>query len=153
MSEIQDIIAELRYIHEGDAWHGPSLHEALAGVTAEQAAARPVANAHSIWEIVLHIAGWENVFDSRLRGQPMGEPPEGDFPPVPAVSAKAWQDAIAHLDRRHEKLLATVSGLSERVLEEKVGGSKYTHRYLLHGIVRHYVYHTGQISLLAKQKS
>jgi uncharacterized damage-inducible protein DinB len=27
------------------------------------------------------------------------------------------------------------------------------HRFLLHGIVRHHVYHTGQIAMLAKQKA
>jgi uncharacterized damage-inducible protein DinB len=153
MSEIQDIAAQLRSIHDGDAWHGPSLHEALKGVTPTQAAARPIANAHCIWELALHIAGWENVFDSRLRGQPMSEPPEGDFPPVPAVSAAAWRDAIGHLDHTHEKLLATVAALSDNQLEQKIPGSKNTYRFLLHGIVRHHVYHTGQIALLAKQKA
>ena len=69
MSEITRIVEELNKIHQGDAWHGLSLHEALAGLTAEQAAARLLANAHTIWELVSHIAAWENVWgaDSEAR--------------------------------------------------------------------------------------
>ncbi len=66
MSEIENILDELRRIHDGDAWHGPALKESLSGVTAEQAAARPVAGAHSVWEIVRHVTDWENVFRRRL---------------------------------------------------------------------------------------
>ena len=53
MSEIKRINDQLKRAFEGTAWHGPSVSEVLAGVTAEQAAAHPIAGAHSIWEIVL----------------------------------------------------------------------------------------------------
>ena len=53
--ELKRLEEQLRRAHEGEAWHGPSLLEALAGVSAEQAAARPIAGAHSIWELVLHL--------------------------------------------------------------------------------------------------
>ena len=39
MSEVANVLDELRWIHEGDAWHGAALKESLSGVTAEQAAA------------------------------------------------------------------------------------------------------------------
>ncbi|MEP7337696.1 MAG: DinB family protein [Acidobacteriota bacterium] len=150
MSEIVEIIDELKSIHDGDAWHGPSLKENLAGISAAQAAAKPVANAHSIWELVLHITAWEDVFLRRLEGQPMVEPEEGDFPPVDASSEVAWQGTLQRLDDVHEKLLARISGLTEERLDEIVVGKDYTIRYLLRGIARHHVYHSGQIGLLKK---
>ena len=55
MKESERIAEQLRRAWEGEAWHGPPLKEILAGVTAQQAAARPVGGAHAIWEIVLHI--------------------------------------------------------------------------------------------------
>ena len=55
MKESERIADPLRRAWEGEAWHGPPLKEILAGVTAAQAAARPAAAAHSIWEIVHHI--------------------------------------------------------------------------------------------------
>ena len=58
MSEMESIIDELRRIHDGDAWHGPALREVLEGVAAEQAAARPSSNAHSICiHVVPHFGG------------------------------------------------------------------------------------------------
>jgi uncharacterized damage-inducible protein DinB len=150
MSEIVGIIDELKNIHDGDAWHGPSLKENLLGVSTAQAAAKPIANAHSIWELVLHIAAWEEVFLRRLEGQPVVEPEEGDFPPVNESSEAAWQRTLQWMDDVHEKLLARISALTEDRLDEVVIGKDYTIRYLLHGIVRHQVYHSGQIALLKK---
>ena len=72
VTNVVDIVDELKRIHEGDAWHGPALRELLFGVRAEQAAARALPNAHSIWELVLHIIGWENVFRLRLEGEGTG---------------------------------------------------------------------------------
>ena len=33
----------------GPMWHGPSLDELLANVSSDQAAARPIPGAHSVW--------------------------------------------------------------------------------------------------------
>jgi uncharacterized damage-inducible protein DinB len=153
MSELANIIDELRRIHDGDAWHGASLKELLSGVTAEQAAARPVAGAHSVWEIVRHVAGWENVFRLRLEGRAVAEPEEGDFPPAEDVSEAAWAEALRRLDDSHERLLRTVAGLDDSALAEKVAGEDYSTRSLLEGLVRHHVYHAGQIALLKKSFS
>jgi hypothetical protein len=50
MSEAARIADQLRRAFDGEAWHGDSLFEILEGVTAERAAARPIADAHSIWD-------------------------------------------------------------------------------------------------------
>ena len=60
MREVVRIGSQLKRAFEGGAWHGPSLRELLADVSAEQAAARPLPGAHSMWEIVLHIAAWQD---------------------------------------------------------------------------------------------
>jgi hypothetical protein len=55
IDELPRIVDQLRRAFEGDAWHGPSVLEALTGVNAKMAAAKPIPTAHSIWEIVEHI--------------------------------------------------------------------------------------------------
>ena len=62
-SEPALIADQLRRAFEGDAWHGPALLELLQDVDSTTAAAKPLRNVHSIWELVLHIAvrppaGW-----------------------------------------------------------------------------------------------
>jgi uncharacterized damage-inducible protein DinB len=149
-SEIAKLIDELTRIQDGDAWHGPALREILADVTAEQAAARPIPNGHSIWELALHIAAWENVFLRRLAGQAVDEPEEGDFPAIESADPEAWKQAVGKLESAHARLLRLVSGLSDSTLEETVAGKDYSVGFLLRGIVRHHVYHAGQMGLLKK---
>ena len=150
MNELMALRDELQIIHEGDAWHGPSLHEILAGISAAQAAAHPIPAAHSIWELVVHIAAWEETFCRRLQGQAKVEPDAGDFPAVTETSETAWQQALQTFDRIHQQFIAQVAALSESDLDQQVAGKDYTVRYLLHGTVRHHVYHAGQIALLKR---
>lgn len=150
VSEAADFAAQLRAIHEGDAWHGPALRELLSGLSPAQAASRPFAQAHSIWEIVLHIAAWENVFRRRLAGAALHEPEEGDFPPIANLTPAAWEEALAHLEGVHEELRRAVAALPESALERIVPSRTCTVRFMLQSAVRHHVYHTGQIALLKK---
>jgi len=71
----------------GPAWHGPSMDQVLDGVSAAQAAAHPIAGAHSIWELVLHAAAWAEISRDRLRGERIADPsPEEDWPPLTATT-------------------------------------------------------------------
>ncbi len=150
MSDIEEIIEELKNIHDGNAWHGASLADALNGIGYEQAVGHPVKNAHSIWEIVAHIEGWEDVFRRRLEGQEISEPVAGDFP-LPAEQGKtAWMDMLEKLAKRHRHLLRVVEKLSDSILETKIIGKDYSYRFLLREAVNHKVYHSGQIALLKK---
>ena len=96
MTEIERILDQLKRAFEGNAWHGPSIREALEGVTAEQAQARPLGNAHSIWELVQHIAVWEDVGRRRLTGdraQIAISSPE-DWPAPGDTGEAAWDQAL-----------------------------------------------------------
>jgi uncharacterized damage-inducible protein DinB len=150
MSDIARIVDELERIYDGDAWHGPSLRETLKGVTAAQAAARPIADAHSIWEILRHIAGWNDVVRDRLEGHPTEEPVEGDFPQIAVTSETAWAQTLANLEESHRRLIRRISSLGQERLQETAAGKDYSVSLMLHGMIRHIVYHSGQIALLKK---
>lgn len=150
ISEIERIIDEMKKAHESDAWFGASLAEALAGINHEQAAARPIENAHSIWEIAAHVRAWEDVFRRRLEGQGTTEPEAGDFPAPFEQSAKAWAELLKELEHTHQQLLSVVEKLPGSILENKIPYKDYSYRFLLREIVKHKVYHAGQIALLKK---
>ena len=150
MSEVQTMIDDLRNIHDGDAWHGPSLKAILSGMTARQAAAKPLENAHSVWELTAHIAGWEDVFRRRLAGQLISEPEEGDFPAVVDPSEEAWRRTLTRVDETHHSIVGAIAELTDERLRETVPGKEYTVEYMLRGLMRHHVYHAGQIALLKK---
>jgi uncharacterized damage-inducible protein DinB len=141
----------------GPMWHGPALAEVLTGVTHEQAAARPIANAHSIWELVLHVTAWSDLARARLKGQSIGDPaPEQDWPPAPAAgtsSAAKWIQATEQLGASHRLLAADVRELDDARLDMKIDGLEYSAGTLVHGVIEHGTYHGGQIILLKKAKT
>lgn len=153
MSEASRIADQLRRAFDGDAWHGDSVLEILNGVTAAQAAARPIAHAHSIWELVLHIAAWDGAVLRRLGGVAMELAEAENFPPMKDTSEAAWRKALADVRRVHEELVSAVSVLPDSRLSEMVPGKQgahYTFYYMLHGVAQHELYHAGQIALLKK---
>src|SRR5262252_6725114 len=120
MTEIDRILDQLKRAFEGHAWHGPSVREVLAGVTAEQAHARPLPNGHNIWELMRHIGVWEDVGRRRLEGdraQIEISSPE-DWPPPEDTSETAWTEALAALERGHDALVKTVKRVPESRLNE-----------------------------------
>jgi uncharacterized damage-inducible protein DinB len=155
MTEVERILDQLKRAYEGKAWHGPSVGEALGGITAEQAHARPLRNAHSIWELVRHIAVWEDAGRRRLQGdraQIEISSPQ-DWPPADYTSQTAWEQAKASLDRGHQALVEAIEGLPESRLDEPILEGMSTVYVTLHGVIQHDLYHAGQISMLKKALS
>ena len=153
MSETTRIADQLRRAFDGEAWHGDSLFEILEGITTAQAAARPIAGAHTIWELVLHVAAWDGAVLRRLGGAAVELSDAENFPPVRDTSEAAWRLALAQVRRGHEELVAAVASLPDSRLDDMVPGKEgahYTFYYMLHGVVQHELYHAGQIALLKK---
>ncbi|MBD0326087.1 MAG: DinB family protein [Pyrinomonadaceae bacterium] len=152
MQEVVRIGSQLKRASEGVAWHGPSLQELLAGVSAEQAAARPFPGAHSIWEIVLHIAAWQSFVRRAVEGEamPSNLPMEENWPQVKDESEAAWQSAVVSLRSGNKQLRDAVRNLKDEDLERIVDGREYSVYFMLHGVIQHSLYHAGQIALLKK---
>lgn len=150
MSEVKRFFNELKSIYYANAWHGPALKEVLNGISAAQASAKPLKDGHSIWELVLHTKGWNNVFLLGLEGKIVNEPEGGDFPVINDNSEDAWKKTLAELDQHYEKLLSAISNLKDEQLNELATGKDYNFRLMLRGIINHNVYHTGQVALLKK---
>jgi hypothetical protein len=73
-----------------------------------------------------------------------------DWPPIPDLSAKAWQNAIQQLFKTKDEIAFAIEKFGDARLTETVPGRKYDFYFLFHGIVQHSLYHAGQIALLKK---
>jgi len=154
MTEIERISDQFRRAFDGNAWHGPSVMALLEGVTAAQAAARPIPSAHSIWQLVSHIAAWERACLRRLNGDPAQLTDEEDWPAVSDTSEVAWQKTKDELVATHQQLLDKIGGLDDARLNQPIindPSTTYSSVYVtLHGGVQHDLYHAGQIAILKK---
>ena len=153
MNQSEFLADQLRRAHQGEAWHGPSLREILAGITAEMASARPIPQAHSIREIVAHISAWLSAVGRRLDGESVELSAAEDWPAAGESSETAWRNALTSLDHETQKLRETIAKLPEEGLHKGVPGRDHSVRFMLEGVIQHHLYHAGQIALLKKMVS
>lgn len=160
--EIEVLADEIQRSHAGQPWHGPSVTKVLEGVTAAEAATRAILGAHSIWELALHLAAWRGEVARRLETGRYGEPPEGDWPEVPAPGTAAENEAAWAATR--ERLAAAEAALQKGLASfpaERLGetfggevnpplGTGTTYAVMLHGVAQHDAYHAGQVMMLRK---
>ncbi len=157
MTEIDRIADQLERVFQGDPWYGSNTMHALDGVTSAQAASRPIAQAHTVWEIVLHMTSWNREVLRRVRTGVAREPEAGDWPEPAEMTDERWRADVEALARSFRELIDAVRVLSEERLDVVLGderdqplGSGVSHYVLLHGIVQHNVAHTAQMALLRK---
>ena len=156
MSQTARLADQIRRAFYGEAWVGDALMEILSGVNAEVAAAHPLKNIHSIWELVLHIAAWDGAVRRRTAGQAVNLTDKQNFPPINDKSEAAWRAALELLTNTHADLVKAVSEFPDDRLQEQVPGKRepyYNYYYMFSGIVQHELYHAGQIMILKKAQS
>lgn len=134
--------------YEKRTWHGLNLKQSIRGVTARQAAWRPRAGRHNIWELVLHAAYWKYAVRRRIEGRKRGSfvLQGSNFFPRPEKGKQneaAWDADKQLLEREHRALREAVA----RVLK-----MPQAERFLpqLWGVAFHDIYHAGQIRSLRR---
>ncbi len=155
--ERRHLLGDLEHAHAGDPWHGASRAAILADVTARQAAASPPGDAHSIWQLVLHMEAWTREVTRRLQGGEPALPEMGDWPSLPEPTDDAWRRSLGALDAAHAELARVLSAFPAERLHERVGksrdaplGSGVTYAAMLRGLAQHDAYHCGQIAILKR---
>ncbi|TMQ71035.1 MAG: DinB family protein [Candidatus Eisenbacteria bacterium] len=149
MGEIRRIQEQLERSFNGESWHGPAVLEVLADVSPDQAAARPIAAAHGIGEITLHMATWKSVVARRVRGDVVDKVPDDmDWPRF--EGGPAWSAALQRLRTAHQELIEALGSLREEQLDQPPYPGASTRYVQLHGAIQHDLYHAGQIAVLKK---
>jgi uncharacterized damage-inducible protein DinB len=142
------ILALLDEGYEKRTWHGPNLKQSLRGVTAKEAAWRPGAGRHNIWEVTLHAAYWKYALRRRIEGGKRGSfAVKGSNlfsrPERGKGNETAWNADKELLERAHRDLRESVAKVLQTPRGEKL-------LQQLWGIAMHDIYHAGQIRLLRR---
>ena len=150
---MMDFSNELRKAYIGDAWHGNNISSIISSVKDSEVFVRPIPDAHTIAEIVLHLTSWTEEVNSRLMGKVSGEPVRGDWPGPMEETTAEWNSIVSDFHIENEKLLnLSMSFSAENWIEkeETPTGKGASFFELFNGLIQHHAYHAGQISLLLK---
>ncbi len=153
MNESQRLADQLKRALNGDAWHGPSWRETLEGITREAALLRPIPEAHTIAEVLLHTAAWHDVVRRRLGGETPQITDAENWPPTNFSDEAAWKAAVKRLYESGDALIATVEKFPAEKLHQKRPGVDGTWYELIIGELQHVLYHAGQAALLKKAQA
>lgn len=149
MNQAQQLLHDYDEAMHGDAWYGDPVWKILDGIDARMAAARPIAAAHSIWQLVKHMAFWERIGVQRAAG-PVVPDETQNFPEQPVLDEAKWQQTLDEFRETNREFRALLEGLDPARLDQPTGEGKRSLRVELLGVLHHHIYHVGQIALLKK---
>ena len=166
MAETTQLLFLIDTAYDKVSWHGPNLRGSLRGVTPAQAAWRPAAGRHTIWELLVHAAYWKYVAWRRLTGATRGSFPlagsnfltrpdlsgaaSGDARSDHMALRRAWRADMELLEEMHRTVRSAIAAIPASQLDRPSGRGGVTTRALATGVAAHDLYHAGQIQLLKR---
>lgn len=151
MTEAEHLATQIaRGFEPGGTWVAIPLRNLFAGLSAAEAAARPVPGTHTVWEIALHLTAWYDAARRRLGGERVEYANDADWPAVPEPTAENWDATLNAMDRARSALVSAVQELDDAALSASLPGKLYGAREMLHGIAQHDHYHAGQALVLGR---
>ena len=150
METTRQIAAHFRQVFTGGNWTTVNVHDALAGITWQQAKTS-IASLHSIAELSFHIhffvAAVLKVFD----GGPLDAHDRFSFDCPPIESAEDWNQLRNRITADAARLGEHIERMPQDKLWETFQEDKYgnTCRNLM-GLIEHTHYHLGQIVIMRK---
>jgi uncharacterized damage-inducible protein DinB len=148
--ELTRIISQLTASMEGNAWHGPAVLELIEDINDEEASAKPLRDAHNIFELTAHITAWQKAGIRRINGDPARLTDQEDWPMQNDASEEQWSNTKKELISTFNLLKSEIKSFPPEHLDENIEGLDQTFYTLFHGIVQHNIYHAGQIAILKK---
>ncbi|HEX9915073.1 MAG TPA: DinB family protein [Candidatus Bathyarchaeia archaeon] len=151
MNEVKFLIDQLKTTFSGDSWHGPSVMKTLEGIDAGQAAARPLGERHTVWELVDHMTYWLEEVLKSLKDRRVPKPDKVvDWPGMGGGEGQ-WRQSVGRLEAAVNMLVDELATWTNGDLEKTVAGANYNYRQMLHGVIHHNLYHAGQIAILKRK--
>lgn len=145
--KIKNLIEHYFHVFEGTPWYGDAIMDKLPNIASAIALRKPAPDRSSIAEIVWHMIAWREYVIKKMEGQ-------GDFNiemNTPADWTKKsldWIQLLEKLKANQKELIQKLSSHSDDWLDQIVPGKTHNFDVLLQGIIRHDVYHLGQIGLI-----
>ena len=152
-TEISRIQKMLKNSWNGPMWHGTNLSKVLEGIDYQKAFRKPAVGSHNIYELVTHMLCWRKFVLEHFTGNTSYNVELNsalDWPTQYEATEVNWKSTFTMLEQNHAELEKALSTVFDSQLEETVPGKKFNWYVLIHGMIHHDIYHSGQISILKK---
>ncbi len=138
------LLAQLKTTHNEQDWFVPA-NQAVAGLTADQAAWKDGNANHSIAQLVSHLIFWNQQQLAKFRGEaPPAYSGRNDETFDMHIDKGTWDASVRQLDTVLTDLEKAIEAADEKKLESWYGTIAH--------ISTHNAYHTGQILYIRKQQ-
>lgn len=127
------------------AWYGPTVAELLERVTPELATRRAIPEAHSISELLQHLLLWNERIRNTSERCPM---PRWEAEKEWAEAPIPWPELLTRWNKSRDLLEERIRSFPVADLDKQTPGRNYPYETMLHGIMQHAIYHSGQIAML-----
>ena len=150
--EIEDIVASLHSVMDGQPWYGQPVMKILQEVDPALAYKKPNENSHSLIELLYHMNTWAEFTLKRLEKEREKDTAALNLLDWREISRgeHTWDKGMAQFKVTHDLIIDLLQTKNDEFLSEKVDYRDYDFRFLLQGIIQHDIYHIGQIAYLKK---
>lgn len=149
--ELERIITLINAGFHGGAWHGSSVLEVTKGIKNKAAEYRQK-NVHTIAELIYHITSWRIFAVKKINGDEDYniKTENQNWGSLGTIDEFELETLIMELTLSQDELIKALEEKDDNFLELIVPGAEYNYYTLLHGIIHHDLYHTGQMAILKK---
>lgn len=149
---IKNVVQQLKNNQDGGNWLDENFKKTIEQVNEKNAFVRPVAEVHSVAELVAHILIWRVEGIKKLQGiqstVTMNSPQ--DWRTNDELKKIGWERLKADLFNSQTELIELIENKSDDYLEQNDCVPGYSYKYLIDGLIQHDIYHLGQIGITIK---
>jgi hypothetical protein len=122
MHEVDKISNQILSAYQDVFWGGGSIRNLFQSFNAFEASSYPIPEAHSIWEIALHISTWYNILVNRTINMDTEYHYGDDWPKPDSTTEENWSKTLDNLNKSNKNLADVVRNLNDEELKLLVPG-------------------------------
>jgi len=148
---IKNFVQQLQDIQGKENWLDENFKKKIDKISEKQAFTRPIAEIHSVAELVSHILVWRSESIKELKGKKKNltiDSPE-NWQTNDQLKIMGWEKLKTALYESQMELIELIKDKIDDYLENEYMDG-YSFKYLIEGLVHHDLYHLGQIGITIK---
>lgn len=150
MNLASEIAKQIREMHVGNNWTEVCLKDILQDVDCQEATTK-IASFNTIAALVYHMNYYIERVSNVLDGKPLNAKDSDSFSHPPINAQKDWEQVIEKVLKDGKYFASQIEKMPEAALWEVMVDQKYgSYSRNFVGIIEHFYYHLGQVSLIKK---